>query len=83
MTSAILNENEWEQYTPSNGSEGSLFEEQWCERCLHDRDNDCHIHTSALAGLAPKEWRIPANADEWPGKAECTSFAPYAEKVPF
>jgi hypothetical protein len=25
-----------EPYRPSNGTEGEMFQEQWCEKCEHD-----------------------------------------------
>ena len=27
----------------SNGTEGSLYQEQYCSRCVHDEHNDCPV----------------------------------------
>lgn len=70
-----------EQYTPSNGTEGTLFFAAWCEQCARDRsmregesvdecDDDelCPIIARAYLGKAV-EWRRLPNAD-----TICTAF---------
>jgi len=76
MTEAAI---KWVPYRPSNGTEGGIFEERFCDRCKLDENQDCAIHTNALAfdegnpGF-PKEWVIPEDSDDWPGEAKCTAF---------
>jgi hypothetical protein len=51
-------------YRPSNGTEGEIFMEKYCERCIHDdleNDNGCKIIAFSLAYSIgdpeyPKEW---------------------------
>ena len=47
-------------FVPSNGTEGSSFEEAFCETCVHEKMTDeelwCDIHGDALIGEQPKEW---------------------------
>lgn len=76
----------WEPYRPSNGTEGDLFREDWCDRCKRDQafqqsggqEPGCPIVADSMAfsvddAKYPKEWRRRADATEWPG-AECTAF---------
>lgn len=58
-------------YIPSNGTEGSVFEGAFCDRCSKcDVDSACPISTLAFwSGEAPPEW---VRTDEgWP---VCTAF---------
>lgn len=69
-------------YRPSNGTEGLMFEEQFCERCKHERikpngefAKQCRIHTNAFFfdeddKAYPKEWTHDAE-----GCPTCTKFA--------
>jgi hypothetical protein len=72
------------RYLPSNGTEGSMFEASWCERCDHFRPMpsmpdtlDCRLHILDAAYSAdpadrstwPTEWR----EDERKGPV-CTSW---------
>ncbi len=37
-------------YRPSNGTEGVMFEEKWCDRCKHDQGQEsCSIIAMANA----------------------------------
>lgn len=39
-------------YRPANGTEGSQFEAEFCNRCVHDNEPSgpfCEIHNAALA----------------------------------
>jgi hypothetical protein len=53
-------------YRPSNGTEGQMFEERWCRRCVFDDvdgDNTCDRVMRAMLyekdePQYPKEWRI-------------------------
>jgi hypothetical protein len=62
-------------YRPSNGTEGEIFMEKWCERCMLDtEDNPCEILTCALCfdideSDYPKEWRY-----DYAGRPMCTAF---------
>ena len=64
-------------YLPSNGTEGCMFESEWCDRCVRDvppdpeggRDlGECQIHNHALMGVQPPEW---VEDDSGP---RCTAF---------
>jgi hypothetical protein len=69
-------------YRPSNGTEGEIFEAEWCENCVYelpvrereDFENGCQILTNALwNGIGdkdyPKEWIY---GDD--GVPKCTAF---------
>lgn len=46
-------------FLPSNGEEGSAFEEAFCETCIYENPDDdswCPVHSDALIGKQPKEW---------------------------
>lgn len=32
----------------SNGTEGEDYQEQYCSRCVHDKNNDCAVWTAHL-----------------------------------
>ena len=69
----------WEPYRPSNGTEGEIFRDRWCDRCEKDVHGDCQIYVRTLVydtadAKYPVEWRRPADDDSWPGRAECTAF---------
>ena len=77
------------QYTPSNGTEGSIFLESWCGECARDRsmrdgvdideceDNErCDIIAASFRGEA-KEWVIGAD-----GQPRCTQYVSAGEPVP-
>jgi hypothetical protein len=56
-------------YQPSNGMEGFMFIEAFCDRCLHDKCNDCEIVARTMAfDIAddeyPEEWIY--SEDGWP-----------------
>ncbi len=51
-------------YRPSNGTEGWIFEENWCCQCGTNesiRDVQCDININALFGEQPKEWVYDEN----------------------
>ncbi len=62
-------------YMPSNGSEGDIFESQWCNHCVAqseymegDFEKGCGIIFRAMCGEQPPEWK-------WQGRAPaCTEF---------
>lgn len=39
----------------SNGTEGAIFQEQYCIRCVHDRNEDCRIWLLHLLHNGAKE----------------------------
>ena len=50
-------------YRPSNGTEGRMFESNWCQRCVHDHaahmgelEKGCLIFAKSIAGDRPDEW---------------------------
>lgn len=68
-----------EPYLPSNGSEGSIFEDHWCRQCskdswLRDGQKSCGILMGAHAGKQPKEWKY------WGGAPLCTKFKHFQER---
>ena len=80
----------WEPYRPSNGTEGEIFMEGWCQRCKRDKafqdsqgvEDGCPIVAATMAHNVgepeyPKEWRMRwIKADDGIGtyEAECTAF---------
>lgn len=74
-------------YRPSNGTEGEIFQEMWCQRCVRDQygydaetdsfdGESCPILMNTLMLDAdeegyPTEWRYDAK-----GIPECTAFEP-------
>jgi hypothetical protein len=63
-------------YRPSNGTEGDIFEAEFCERCKNWRDGECEINMRAYFNeiedsAYPKEW-IKEN-----GEPRCTAFILY------
>lgn len=62
-------------YRPSNGTEGYLFMEEFCERCeLYDDDDGCGILERSFWNDIdepdyPREWVFDAN-----GCPTCTAF---------
>ena len=70
-------------YRPSNGTEGEIFQERYCSRCIHEGEEDgeyCHILTSAMIFEIddpeyPKEW-----VQDESGKPMCLAFT--TEKAP-
>ena len=68
-------ENAGRPYRPSNGTEGELFREWFCDRCARDVNNDCPIYVQTLIHDEddpeyPKEWIIGED-----GQPKCTAFA--------
>lgn len=63
-------------YRPSNGTEGEMFQEQFCYRCRNDQNDDdpCEILTATMfytvnAPKYPKEWVYDKD-----GRPTCTAF---------
>lgn len=69
---ADLKVKDGESYRPSNATEGSIFEGQWCGKCRHEQGAYCSIHTAALAGEHPPEWMY------WNGSPCCVAWEPVA-----
>lgn len=75
-------------YTPSNGTEGRMFESKFCLRCRRDDwfretatkeygeqgDHDCKIWHGALMGEQQVQW-----THDWQGCPTCTAFEEYNE----
>ncbi len=62
-------------YRPSNGSEGEMFERQFCDRCEHQ--GPCMIAANAFwhnidDPLYPSEWIVD---DDGLSNPRCTVFA--------
>lgn len=75
-----------EPYYPSNGTEGDIFQAQWCENCQHDRavwgnpddpdwDNGCPILAQSFI-VPQKEWIY--DDDDRPC---CTAFRHWKDPV--
>lgn len=76
-------------YRPSNGTEGDIFRDEWCDRCkldhgMHGPDGEgpgCEIYLSAIAGdyaypavQGPPQWeREDVPFGQIP-KLRCTAF---------
>ena len=66
-----------ELYRPSNGTEGEIFAEEWCDNCIYDdaeNERYCPIFNASMAYLIddpkyPREWIYDEN-----GEPMCTKF---------
>lgn len=61
-------------FRPANGSEGESFKEAFCNRCMRERDDCCHILTKSFCYRIdeegyPPEWIFNTN-----GSPTCTAF---------
>lgn len=78
------------KYSPSNGTEGMIFLEQWCFECKRDEkyqqtengEDGCPILAASFAydvddPRYPAEWVIRN------GEPICTAFVPIAEEIPY
>ncbi|MBO1055953.1 MAG: hypothetical protein HEQ27_05255 [Dolichospermum sp. JUN01] len=54
-------------YRPANGTEGDIFEANWCNKCKKD-DNFCPILCDAYCGEQPAQWIY------WNNKPTCIAF---------
>jgi hypothetical protein len=82
--------SDWPQtkpYRPSNGTEGMMFEDRFCDRCKRDakyrrtQDGKDGCRILALVGAYqahepeyPKEWVQNAHGDPYGATARCTAF---------
>jgi hypothetical protein len=71
-----------QKFRPSNGTEGEIFREYFCNRCEHDRNEDCDIllRTMCFNTEAPEypiEWQFGTD-----GQPTCTAFLPEGEPRP-
>ena len=57
-------------YRPSNGSEGHIFIDQFCDRCWYDRNEDCPVLADSFLGQVP-QWI----QDDDHTNAQCTQFS--------
>lgn len=63
-------------YMPANGTEGEIFDAEWCAHCAHDApfrediewNDGCEILAAGLRGEQPAEWI------ERGGVPACTAF---------
>ncbi len=61
-----------EKYVPSNGTEGGLFMDAFCEKCTKVDCCDIVVHTMFLSvedEAYPKEWQYTKD-----GQPTCTEF---------
>ncbi|MEA5531785.1 hypothetical protein VB638_19800 [Dolichospermum sp. UHCC 0684] len=56
-------------YRPANGTEGDLFESNWCSKCKKD-EISCQILYDAYCDEQPAQWIY------WNNKPTCTAFEP-------
>lgn len=62
------------KWRPSNGTEGEIFRESWCEKCKKDANEDCPILAATLAFSVedekyPMEWQYGED-----GQPKCSAF---------
>ena len=61
------------RYRPSNGTEGMIFAAQFCDRCVHDINEDCAIFARSLAfGVDHPEYPVEWIEDD--RGPLCTAF---------
>ena len=76
-------ESAGESFMPSNGTEGMIFTDAFCEQCLYERwmhhidqdreDDKCKIFNESIMGdNPPKEWQY--DKDGWP---HCTKWVQF------
>lgn len=62
------------KYKPSNGTEGLVFFEYFCDKCWHDRHQECQIIALSM-GYEPSDEEYP---DAWTydeeGSPTCLKF---------
>jgi len=67
-----------DRYSPSNGTEGTSFEEDHCYQCLHTDPNPCGKKQCAIWASAILNWPSGTGyPKEWiylSGKPTCTAF---------
>jgi len=79
-----------QQYTPSNGTEGEVFLDEWCRNCARDKsmregapledcdDNErCDIIAASYRGEA-KEWVYGSD-----GQPKCTAYHALGMPAPY
>lgn len=69
-------------YRPSNGTEGSCFHAEFCDKCIHESEDDpCMILARTMAfGIDDEEY-----PEEWiyeDGSPTCTAFRHESEGEP-
>ena len=54
-------------YKPSNGTEGIIFQEQFCDRCLHnqDIDDECGVGCPILIATFFASIGAPSYPNQW------------------
>jgi len=62
------------KWRPSNGTEGDLFQQSYCEGCTKDVNGDCPIIAATMAfdvddASYPSEWRYGED-----GQPMCSAF---------
>lgn len=62
------------KYRPSNGTEGMIFQDKFCDKCTKFRKGSCSIFNRSFFNdindkAYPKEWVYDSN-----GNPTCTSF---------
>lgn len=70
------------KYRPCNGTEGMIFDDEWCERCIHDRKyretQDGKDGCKIIAAVLMHEVDEPEYPPEWVYDSEgypcCTAF---------
>ena len=60
-------------YMPSNGTEGQIFMEKYCDKCY--KEKNCNMLLNSMIGKQPKQWIYDKN-----NKPTCTSFNPNRPK---
>lgn len=75
----LCREDPDKKYRPSNGSEGDMFQELWCENCVHDNAfgqprGGCEILTKTMFLRVDEEGYPPEWNHDAEGQPQCTAF---------
>lgn len=57
MTDFSTYEQAEERPAFSNGTEWDMWSSQWCNRCIHDINEDCPLILIGFMGRTPVEWK--------------------------
>lgn len=64
------------KYQPSNGTEGMIFAEAFCDRCARDANQDCPIRADSYCySVSDPEYPIELQYGD-DGRPTCTAFTP-------
>ncbi len=77
--------NQPEKYRPSNGTEGDIFQAEWCYQCARFQDPETEEYCPILGATFTLDIENPEYPEEWSyddqEKPCCTAFLNHGEPV--